>query len=86
MVTLEAAACGLPTVSTAVGLLPDYPALGVAVAVGDDAALANAIHELLADPARLDGLRQAAYQTVQDKLTIQHTAAAFRSLYQRLRR
>jgi glycosyltransferase involved in cell wall biosynthesis len=81
MVTLEAAACGLPTVSTAVGLLPDDPALGLTVPVGDDAALAAAILSLLADTARMQALRQSARAAVTARYTIQHTAAQLRTLY-----
>lgn len=84
MVTLEAAACGVPTVSTAVGLLPDHPSLGVAVPIGDDAALATAIADLLADEPRRAALAQSAYQTVQNQFTIQHTVEQVRALYQEL--
>jgi glycosyltransferase involved in cell wall biosynthesis len=84
MVTLEAAACGVPTISTAVGLLPDHPAMGMTVPVGDDAALANAIEDLLTNPERRTALGQSAYQTVQERFTIQHTAATFRNLYEGL--
>jgi glycosyltransferase involved in cell wall biosynthesis len=50
---VEAAALGVPTVGTAVGHVADWaPALASAVPVGDDAALARAILELLGDPAR----------------------------------
>jgi glycosyltransferase involved in cell wall biosynthesis len=84
MVTLEAAASGLLTVSTAVGLVPDDPALGIGVPVGDDAALAEAILDLLNDPTRLPTLRQIARQAVEQRYTIQQTAAQFRSLYAEL--
>jgi glycosyltransferase involved in cell wall biosynthesis len=84
MVTLEAAACGLPTVGTAVGLLPDYPALGVSVAVGDDAALAEAIRALLDDDERRIALGQSAFELVQKQFTIQETVKQFRDVYERL--
>ncbi len=86
MVTLEAAACGVPTVSTAVGLLPDVPEMGVTVPVGDDAALAAAIQHLLDDDAQRAGLAQSAHETVQTRFTIQRTAEQFRVLYQELAR
>ncbi len=82
MVTLEAAARGTPTVSTAVGLLPDYPELGLTVPVGDDVALAETIRDLLNDPPRRAALGQSAYETVKAKFTIQQTAQQFRVLYQ----
>ena len=84
MVTLEAAACGIPTVSTAVGLLPDYPELGVTVPAGDDAALAAAIRSLLDDPQRRAALGQSALETVRGKITIQHTARQLRAVYEEL--
>ncbi|MEO8610708.1 MAG: glycosyltransferase [Chloroflexota bacterium] len=81
MVTLEAAACGVPTVSTNVGLLPDVPEMGMCVPVGNDAALADTIHALLADEARRADLAQSAYDTAHERFTIQHTAAQFQALY-----
>jgi glycosyltransferase involved in cell wall biosynthesis len=84
MVTLEAAACGIATVSTAVGLLPDYPAMGMSVPVGDDAALAEAIRDLLDDPQKRVLLGQSAYAVANEKFTIQHTVAHFRNLYREL--
>jgi glycosyltransferase involved in cell wall biosynthesis len=63
LATLEAAACGVPTVGTAVGMLPDHPGLGAAVPVGDAQALADAVRALLTDPARLASARSLARQT-----------------------
>ncbi len=84
MVTVEAAACALPTVSTAVGLLPDYPALGVSVAVGDDAALASAIASLLDDSARRAALSASALRLARETFRIEDTAARLRALYANL--
>ena len=81
MTLLEAAACGLPTVGTAVGLLPDRPELGIAVPVGDADALAEAILGLLDDPARRAALGRAAHRAVQKSYTIDRTAAALAALY-----
>jgi glycosyltransferase involved in cell wall biosynthesis len=86
MVTLEAAACGVPTVGTAVGLLPDYPALGLTVPVGDDHAFAQAVADLLADESRYRALRRSAHDLVTSRFTIAHTAAELRALYTSLRR
>ena len=84
MVTLEAATCGVPTISTAVGLLPDVPEMGSSVPVGDDAALAAAIRDLLDDDERRTALGQSAYATVKKRFTIQHTVEQFRALYREL--
>ncbi len=84
MVTLEAGACCVPTISTNVGLLPDIPTMGAVVPVGDDAALANAIQNLLSDENRCAEIGSAAHRIVTEKFTIQHTVAQFRALYRQL--
>lgn len=84
MVTLEAAACGLPTVSTAVGMVPDDPALGLCVPVGDDAALAGAITALLQNPEQLRTMNRDARAAVEARYTIQHTVTQLRDLYHSL--
>jgi glycosyltransferase involved in cell wall biosynthesis len=81
MVVLEAAACGVPTVSTAVGIVPDAPELGVTVPVGDPEALAVAIRDLLDDPERLRNLRESAYQYVAANLTVRQMVERYRLLY-----
>jgi glycosyltransferase involved in cell wall biosynthesis len=84
MVTLEAAACGIPTVGTSVGLLPDYPELGISVPVSDDAALANAIDTLITDNKKRIALGQSARKLVEERFTIQETVRQFKLLYQEL--
>jgi glycosyltransferase involved in cell wall biosynthesis len=61
VVTLEAAACGVPTVGTNVGQVADWaPDAAVAVPVADAGALAEAIVRLLDDDtARLGIAREA---------------------------
>jgi glycosyltransferase involved in cell wall biosynthesis len=84
MVTLEAAAYGIPTVGTAVGLLPDYPNLGISVPLGDDSALAHAINELLNNKQKRIELGQSARKLVEEKFTIEETVKQFRTLYAEL--
>ncbi len=84
MVTLEAAACGIPTIGTAVGLLPDYPNLGITLPVGDHTALADAINELLNDKQKRTELGQSARKLVEELFTIEETAWQFRALYTEL--
>lgn len=86
MVTLEAAACGIPTVSTAVGLLPDVPEMGICVPVGDDVALAAAIGSLLDDDKRRASLGHSAVTTARTRFTIQHTVEELCTLYRALAR
>ena len=79
--TIEAAACGLPTVSTAVGMLVDHSTLGMTVPVGDDLALAEAIAGLLADDAGRLVLGHTASKTAHNQFSVRHTAQRFRQVY-----
>lgn len=85
LATLEAAACELPVVSTDVGIVRDYPAIGVTVPAADPTALARAIQALIDDPAHRQALAQSARATIEHELTIQRTAATLRGLYAELR-
>lgn len=62
-VVLEAAACGLPVVGTAVGYIADWaPERAVAVPTQDAAALAAAVREVLMQSRRREQLATAARQ------------------------
>jgi glycosyltransferase involved in cell wall biosynthesis len=88
LAVLEAAACGVPTVGTAVGHVADMAALPVAAAVAvpdrNPRTLADALLDLLRDPMRREAMAAAAHHWA-----VQHdadfTAAAFEVLYRRLR-
>ena len=81
---LEAAMRGLPTVGSAVGLIPELAALpepaAVAVPVGDARALAEAIAALITDPARRERLGAAA-RSWAEAHDADWTAASFEALY-----
>jgi glycosyltransferase involved in cell wall biosynthesis len=81
MVTLEAAACGVPTVGAAVGLLADDAALGVAAPPGDDAALAQALGALLHDEDSRRRLGQQALARARQAYSIEETARRLREVY-----
>jgi glycosyltransferase involved in cell wall biosynthesis len=80
-VMLEAAVVGVPTVGTAVGHIQEWsPAGAVCVSVGDWAALARSISELLQDEElRLRIGREALQRAVREDAD--HTAECFQRLY-----
>ncbi|MCM3877106.1 MAG: glycosyltransferase, partial [Thermoanaerobaculia bacterium] len=84
LVVLEAAACGLPTVGTAVGHIRDFggsaPERALAVPVGDDAALAAGILALLADEPRRRAMGEAA-RTWARAHDADATASGFERIY-----
>lgn len=81
LVTLEAAASGVPTVGSAVGLLADDPALGVAVPPGDPVALADALAVFLNDKDTRRAAGERARARVLEAYTIEQTAKRLRSVY-----
>ncbi|MFN8528111.1 MAG: glycosyltransferase [Anaerolineae bacterium] len=79
----EAAACGVPSIMIGdVGMLPDYPSIGMVLQAGlTSTQKAQLIEGLLTDKLRLDVMRRAARSTVEQELTLQLTAARLRDLY-----
>jgi glycosyltransferase involved in cell wall biosynthesis len=84
MVVLEAAACGLPTVGTAVGLLPELEGSAITVPVGDYKALAQAALQLLEDDDRRIEMGRIARRLVEKKFSINQTVENLLNAYQRL--
>ncbi len=87
MVVTEAAACGLPTVGFALGVLNDFSGsarAGVAVPQGDIPALANAIRALLSDPDRRAQFGDAARRMVESRYTVTHMCQHFQAIYRTL--
>lgn len=81
IVALEAAVAGVPTVGTAVGHIADFaPDAALAVPVGDDVALADAIARLNEDEGLRLQLAQAAQRRALDE-DADFTAMRFRALY-----
>jgi glycosyltransferase involved in cell wall biosynthesis len=82
MVVLEAAACGLPVVSTRVGVVPELgPEAAIAVPVGDAPALAAALVEVLQNPARREEMGRAARQKAEASFGLASCTRRFRCLY-----
>lgn len=83
MAVLEAAACGLPAIGTAVGVLPDLaPEAAWAVPVGDAAAMAEAIIALWRDSPRRMAMAEAARARVAATYSLERAADRFWELYQ----
>lgn len=78
---LEALACGLPVVGTAVGLLPEVAARPP---THDAATLAAQIIDILTDKKEYESLREVARATAVARYSLPHTAHTFAQLYQDL--
>jgi glycosyltransferase involved in cell wall biosynthesis len=82
LVVLEAAACQVPTVGTDVGHVRELaPSAAWAVPIGDDAALAEGILELLENEPRRRAMGQAA-QSWARAHNADATASAFEKIYE----
>lgn len=79
MVTIEAAACGLPTAGYALGVMPELP--GASVSVNDKDALTAAIRDLLSDPDRRTALGESAQCQVQARYTLETMTNGMRKVY-----
>jgi glycosyltransferase involved in cell wall biosynthesis len=87
IVPLEAMACGVPVVASAVGGLADSVVdqqTGLLVPARDPAALASALGQLLADPARRSALGAAGVERAHRQYSWRRVAAQTEAVYQRL--
>jgi glycosyltransferase involved in cell wall biosynthesis len=87
MAVLEAAACGVPTVGTAVGVAPELaPEAALTVPPRDPAALAAALHTLLRDDRRRAAMGLAALGIARGEYALECFAARARTVYAEARR
>lgn len=84
MVALEAAACGRPTVGTAVGVLPDLGGAGRTVPPGDPRALGELVAGVLADRETLAAMARESLARARSELGLEASVARLRHLYREL--
>jgi glycosyltransferase involved in cell wall biosynthesis len=85
---LEALACGVPQVVTAVGGTREavVPETGILIPPRDPRALAQAVIELLRDPARREAMRAASRQRHAAEFTVDRMVAGTAAVYDRVLR
>jgi glycosyltransferase involved in cell wall biosynthesis len=81
MAILEAAACGCPSVATAVGIVPELGRAARPVPVGDPAALATAVIEMSEDTSQRAAMGQDALRLVHERYSIESTVTQLEALY-----
>lgn len=81
---LEAAACGLPAVGTAVGLLPELLPPSLLAQPGDEDALARAMISLIGDENVQRQEAQRLQSVVRRRYGLQETTARFLSIYREM--
>lgn len=83
---LEALACGVPQVVSAVGGTPEavVPETGVVVPPGDPAALAGAVTQLLRDPQRRAAMGEASRARHAENFTVERMVARTAAVYDRV--
>ncbi len=87
LVILEAGACGVPSVATRVGGVPDliqHGETGWLTPPGDPDALAEALHHLLTEADTRRRLGATAQQTVRERYSLSASLAAREALFMRL--
>jgi glycosyltransferase involved in cell wall biosynthesis len=87
LTTYEAAACGLPVVSTYSGGIPEiveHGRTGLLVERSDPQALANAILQLLSNPDQRDAMAQAAFERASTRFSWDRITEDLLKEYERL--
>lgn len=84
---LESLASGTPVITTRIGNIPDavqHGVEGLLVEEKNPAAVAEALAELLSDPALLEKMSGKCRQTARERFTVDRLARDFSSLYRQL--
>ncbi|ARD49470.1 N-acetyl-alpha-D-glucosaminyl L-malate synthase BshA [Sporosarcina sp. P33] len=84
LVLLEAFACGVPAVATAIGGIPEVVqdgSNGFLVQLGDVQAVAARVTHLLSDPVLHQQMKEKAIQTVQEEFSSEAIVAQYEKLY-----
>jgi glycosyltransferase involved in cell wall biosynthesis len=81
MILTEAMAAGRPFVSTPTGGIATLADGGLIVPIGDHRALAEALVELLADPARAQSLGAAGQRHCRERMSLEAVGARLKLLY-----
>jgi glycosyltransferase involved in cell wall biosynthesis len=87
LAALEAMACRVPTIATAVGGVPELIEDGVngrLFPVGDIEAMAQAVIELLSDDAKREAMATAGRQTAQKKFCATRIIPQYEAYYERV--
>ena len=87
LAALEAMACGVPSIATRVGGVPeliDDQVNGLLFPFADVDAMANAAIALLNDPSRLAAMSQAARRTAQDRFCTTRIIPLYEDYYRRI--